>query len=219
MSTVEYYRIINQLIYEKLGGMNSGKILLYSVNHEEFKPSDNTDWKAMAGKLATIARNLENAGADCILLCANTKHKMAEEVQAAIGVPLIHVIDETARAIKSKGLKKVGLLGTRITMEHDFYKDRLLKQGIESIVPDAEGRDLIHSSIFHELSKGVLKKETKEKFIRLLDKLMEQGAEGIILGCTEIPLLIQQEDYPAAPLFDTTLIHAGAAVDFALSNH
>jgi len=217
LSTIEYYRVINQAVHDQLGGMNSAKILLYSVNHEEFKPGDTTDWAAMAEKMSAIARNLERAGADCILLCANTMHNMAEEVQAAISIPLLHVADETAACIHSMKLKKVGLLGTRMTMELPFYKERLLSHGIEPLVPDQADRDLIHHSIFTELSRGIFTQQTKEKYIRILHKLTEKGAEGIILGCTEIPLLISQEDYPA-PLFDTTTIHARAAVEFALAH-
>jgi len=216
VSTVDYYRIINQRINERLGGLNSAKILLYSMNFEEFKPSaDANEWGQIADNLLSIAKRLENSGADCILLCANTPHMVADSIQQNIHIPLIHIAEETAKVIAKQKITKVGLLGTKFTMEQPFFKERLSKYNIMTLIPVEAERDFIHSSIFNELGKGIFKNETKKKYLDIIENLRNEGAQGIILGCTEIPLLIKQEDCKAK-LFDTTIIHAESAVEFAL---
>ncbi len=215
VSTIDYYRGINQITNEELGGLHSAKILLYSVNFAEFKPDLTTDWATIGKKLAAIAQKLENAGADCILICANTMHMVADTVQADIQIPLIHIGVETGKEINGQNIRKAGLLGTQVTMEHPFLKRKLSDYGIDTLIPDSEDRYFINSSIFSELGKGLFQRQTKERYLNIIHKLVERGAEGIILGCTEIPLLIKQEDCPV-PSFDTTMIHVRAAVTFAL---
>jgi len=216
LSTVEYYTLINQRTGEMLGGLSSARILLYSVNFEEFRPPVNPDeWGGLSAKFTAIAQNLERAGADGIVFCANTPHMVADVVQQSIGIHLIHIAEATADEVVSKHLKKVALLGTRITMEQDFYKKKLAQKGIEVLVPAEEDRKFLHNSIFEELGKGIFTAETKARFMHIIDGLIDQGAEGIILGCTEFPLLIKPEDC-SVPTFDTTHIHANAAVKFAL---
>lgn len=218
VSTVDYYKLINQQINQRLGGLNAARLILYSMNYEEFKPpADPKDWGSTSQNLVTIAKNLEYSGAACILLCANTPHMAADTIEKNVNIPLIHIAEETAKEIKKHDLKKVGLLGTKLTMEQPFFRDRLLKYGIEPIVPGDKERTYIHATIFNELGKGIFTQETKNKYLQIIDGLIKKGAEGIILGCTEIPLLIQQDDCDL-PLFDTMLIHATAAVNFALSN-
>ncbi|HQT90449.1 MAG TPA: aspartate/glutamate racemase family protein [Candidatus Kryptobacter bacterium] len=218
VSTVEYYRIINQQINERLGGLSSAKILLYSVNQQEFRPAtDQVGLQEFADYLIGVAKRLETAGADCLLLCANTPHMAADLVQKTIRIPLIHIADVTAKAILKKKMKTVGLLGTKFTMEQPFYKDRLAKFGITTLVPEESEREYIHRTIMTELEKAILKDETRKKYLEIINGLVRRGAEGIILGCTEIPLLIKQSDC-AIPVFDTTELHAMAAVEFALSD-
>ncbi len=217
LSTVEYYRNINRLTNERLGGLNSAKILLYSLNFEEFKPpADPAGWGVVAEMLTRIARRLENAGADCLLLCANTPHMAADEVQKGIGIPLINIAVETARVIRKKGIRKVGLLGTKFTMELPFFKQKLASDGIETLIPNDADRDFVHTSIYAELGKGIFTSETKKRYLQIIDSLGANGAGGVILGCTEIPLLLQQSDC-TLPVFDTTVIHSRASVDFALA--
>lgn len=217
VSTTEYYRNINRLMNESQGGVSSAKILLYSLNYAEFQPPQEPDgWGGIAELLSGIAKRLEGAGADCLLICANTPHIVAGEVQSSIKIPLLHIGDATAKEIKSQKIKKIGLLGTRYTMEYPFLKDRLSEYGIETIVPDDKEREFIHASIFNELGKNIFKEETKKKYLEIIDQLESLGAEGVILGCTEIPLLINQSDRKI-PMFDTTLIHSKAAVEFAVS--
>jgi aspartate racemase len=217
VSTIDYYREINQITNESLGGLQSAKILLYSVNFAEFKPDPTTDWTSIGKKLAAIAQTLENAGADCILICANTMHMVADTVQANIQIPLIHIVEETGKEIKAQKVSKVGLLGTQVTMEHSFFKKKLSDYGIQTLIPDSEDRYFIQTTIFSELNKGFFPGKTKERYVNIIDKLVEGGAEGIILGCTEIPLLIKQEDC-TVPTLDTTMIHVRAAVRFALND-
>lgn len=217
VSTVEYYRIINQQINKRLGELSSAKMLLYSVNQQEFKPATQpAELKEFAEFLTEIAKRLETAGAECLLLCANTPHMAADIVQKKLGIPLIHIAEATAKAVVKQGIKKVGLLGTKMTMEQSFYKDRLAKFGITLIIPEEVQREYIHRTIMTELEKAILKEETRKKYLEIIDGLVRKGAEGIILGCTEIPLLIKQSDCKI-PVFDTTEIHAMAAVEFALS--
>lgn len=218
VSTVDYYRYINQLIADKLGGLNSAKILLYSLNFDELKALfDAGDWRQVAQNLSEIAKDLENAGAEAIVLCSNTTHLAAAEIERKINVPLIHIVDSTAAEILKFELKKVALLGTRFTMDSRFYGEKLRQYEIETIVPNAEEREFINYSIFNELGKNIFAEETKQKFLEIIQNLNERGAEGVIFGCTEIPMLLKPEDCPV-PSFDTTLIHARAAVEFALAD-
>ncbi len=218
VSTVDYYKYINELANEKRGGLNYAQILLYSISFNDVKTlADKSDWENLAKLLSGIAVNLENAGAEAIVLCANTTHIVAEEVKKTIKIPLIHITDATAKEILRQGLKKVALLGTKFTMDNDFYRERLAHYEIETIIPNDEERTFIHSSIFEELGKNIFTDETKRKYLEIIENLSERGAEGVIFGCTEIPMLLKPEDCPI-PSFDTTLIHAQAAVDFALAD-
>jgi aspartate racemase len=215
LSTIDYYRLINQKISDLLGGLNSAQILLYSVNFEDFRPPVNPDeWGELSKKFIAIAQQLEKAGAEGIVFCANTPHMIADEVQQNIGIPLIHIAEATATEISERHIKKVALLGTRITMEQSFFKNKLAQKQIEVLVPGEADRQYLHNAIFEELGKGIFTAETKGKFIAVINGLIEQGAEGVILGCTEFPILIKQEDC-SVPTFDTTEIHASAAVKFA----
>jgi aspartate racemase len=216
ISTVDYYRIINQYMNERLGGLHAARMVLYSVNYGEVDAviSQGTLEDAWP-VIQPAARAVKQAGAECILLCANTMHRFAQQVREETGLPLIHIGEVTAIEVRKKGLKKVGLLGTRYTMEMDFYHEKFQEQGIVSLVPDKKNRDYIHDAIFHELLNEKFLPETKKRFLEIMDDLALKGAEGIILGCTEIPLLINQKD-TTLPLFNTTEIHARAAVDYAL---
>ncbi|WP_295673217.1 amino acid racemase [uncultured Mucilaginibacter sp.] len=216
VSTIDYYRLINQKTNELLGGLNSAKILLYSVNFEEFRPPvDPAEWDVLTKKFTAIAQKLEHDGADGIIFCANTPHLIADVVRRKLNIPLIHIAEAAAEEIASRGIKKVILLGTRITMEQDFFKDKLLEKQIEVLIPGAEDRQLIHNAIFEEFGKDIFTAATKVQFLRIINGLIEQGGEGVILGCTEFPHLIKPEDC-SVPLFDTTVLHANAAVKFAL---
>ena len=217
ISSLDYYRLFNEITNQRLGGNEAAKIVLYSVNYGEIVAlTKKGDWDAIAAIICDAAQKIERAGADCVLLGANTMHNIAERVQAAVQIPLLHIADATAIAIKQKGLKKVALLGTRYTMLFDFYKNKLATHGIETIIPDENGIEFVNDAIYNELGKGNFLPSTKQLFIDLINKLGNEGAEGVILGCTEIPMMIKQEDTPV-PVFDTTLIHATAAVDFVLS--
>ena len=217
ISTIEYYRLINDETNKQLGGLNAAKIILYSFNYADIDHLNKQGNLAGVGEMAIEkAMLLEKAGADCILLCANTLHQYADSVIEKINIPLIHIADATAKTINSKGIKKAALLGTRYTMEMDFYTKRLNSAGIETLVPNKEDIEFIHSSINGELLLGIFKEETKNRFISIIDGLIAQGAEGVILGCTEIPLLIKQSDV-SVPVINTLEIHASAAVKFALS--
>lgn len=217
ISTIEYYRIINQETNNRLGGLNAARSILYSFNYADIDNlNNNNDPEGVYQMVISAARTLENAGADCILLCANTLHQFADEVQKNVNMPLINIATATGKTVHKAGIKKAALLGTRFTLERDFYKVKLLQEGIEPIIPVKEDIDFIHSSINQELLLGIFKPETKERFLDIIYRLCEQGAEGVILGCTEIPLLIKQEDLQI-PVFNTLEIHAQAAVDFSLS--
>ncbi|HSC36425.1 MAG TPA: aspartate/glutamate racemase family protein [Chitinophagaceae bacterium] len=216
VSSVDYYRLINEMINHRLGGVNGGRIILYSVNYEDIKTlTFADDWNGMIAMLTGIARKLEGAGADCLLIGANTMHRIADPVQAAISIPLIHIAVETAKAVKEKNIKKVALLGTKFTMELDFFPSKLAAQGIETIIPGDEDRQFLHDAIYEEMGKGLFLPATKARILSMIEQLALQGAEGVIFGCTEIPLLIQDREC-VLPVFNTTLIHAGAAVRFAL---
>ena len=216
-STQEYYRILNEETQRALGGFHSAPCILHSVDFAEIEKLQHEDrWEELTGIMVRAARTLENAGADFILICTNTMHKMADEVQRSINVPLLHLVDATAERIRQDELRKIGLLGTKFTMEQDFYKGRLSDRfGIEVIIPGNEEREFIHQVIYNELCLGVVNQTSKERFLEIIRNLISQGAEGIILGCTEIPLLVSQADFPV-PIYDTTEIHAKAAVAFAL---
>ena len=216
-STIEYYKLLNELVNKRLGGAHAAKIILYSVDFAEIKIlTAQEDWKGIAAIMCKAAKSIELAGADCLMIGANTMHNVADEIEAAINIPIIHIAEATAAVIKNRGLKKVALLGTKYTMQMDFYKNKLADKSIETVIPGASDIEFINNSIYNEFSKGIFLPETKRKYLRIINDLIQQGAEGFILGCTEIPILIKQEDC-AVPVFDTGLIHSTAAVDFALS--
>ena len=215
-STLDYYRLLNQLTNNKLGGAASAKILMYSVNFEEIKTlTYANNWDGIATIMIGIANRLETAGADCILLGANTMHHIADRVSDGINIPLIHIAEVTADAIKLKGLQTVALLGTKYTMQLPFYINKLAVKNIKTIVPVQADIDFINDTIYNEMGNGIFLPATKEKYLEIIEKLRVQGAEGVILGCTELPILIKQSDC-SIPVFDTALIHATAAVEFAL---
>ncbi|MBT3243377.1 MAG: aspartate/glutamate racemase family protein [Bacteroidetes bacterium] len=218
-SSLEYYRILNEQIKQKLGGLHSAQCLMYSV---DFGPiaelQHDNDWEELSRIMVETGQRLEKGGADFIIICTNTMHKMAKEVGAGISIPLIHIADTTAEEIKRQGLNTVALLGTRFTMEQDFYKGRLAeKHGLKVLTPDDTDMDTIHRIIYKELCLGTILKDSKTEYLRIIEKLIDQGAEGIILGCTEIPLLVKQKDV-SVPILDTTQLHAEAAVEFAIGN-
>jgi aspartate racemase len=217
-SSLEYYRIINETIREQLGGLHSAPIVMHSFDFAHIAELQNKgDWDQAAKLLADAAKRLEQAGAEVLVICTNTMHKSADHVQNNVHIPLLHIADATAEQIKAKELKIVGLLGTKLTMEEDFYKGRLRdKHGIEVIIPDEHERQIIDQIIYDELCIGQVKQDSKENFCRIMQNLAENGAEGIILGCTEICLLVGQQD-ATVPIFDTTKIHATSAGRFALS--
>ena len=219
-SSIEYYRIINQQVRAALGGVHSARSVMVSVDFGEIeKLQAEGDWEEATRIMVQCAKEVEGAGADFVLICTNTMHLMAEEVQAAIDIPLLHIADATARAVQKAGLESVGLLGTRFTMEKDFYRGRLeAAHGLRVIVPDEEGRALVHRIIYDELVQGKILAESRKGYLTVIQRLMDDGAEGIILGCTEIGLLIKAEDVPL-PVFDTMEIHALAAVDAALGRY
>ncbi len=217
ISTIEYYRWINEMVQERLGGNESAKLLMYSVNFGEiikFKETDN--WDGIAGIITTVAKKLEIAGADCLLIGANTMHHIYDKVVSAVNIPIIHIVDATAKAIQEKGLKKIALLGTKYTMQLDFYKNKLAGYGIETLIPNATEIEFINNAIYQEMGKNIFLPETKATFLQIINGLVSKGAEGVILGCTEIPLLIAPDDCNV-PLFNTGYLHAKAGVDFALS--
>lgn len=218
-STVDYYRLINEGIAARLGGMRSAALLLLSVDFGPIEEMQRRgDWTGLGLAMTGAARRLETAGAEGLVICANTMHRLAGEVVAAVRVPLIHIVDATALAVRTAGLGTVGLLGTRYTMEMDFYRGRLERDhGLEVLVPDEQGRTLVHDVIFRELGRGIIRDESRRAYVDVIGGLKERGAEGLILGCTEIPLLIKASDSPL-PVFDTTALHAAAAVDFALTD-
>ncbi len=217
-SSLLYYQMMNERVKEKLGGHHSAKSLLYSVDFQEIKTLQFEDrWDELTKIMIDIAKKLEKSGADCLVICTNTMHKMAKEVEESVKIPLLHIADATAKEIVNNGIKKVALLGTAFTMEHDFYKGRLIEQfGLDVIVPNEAERKLVHNIIYEELCLGIVKEESKQVYLDIIDQLIEHGAEAVILGCTEITMLISQENC-SIPVFDTTRIHAESAVDFALS--
>ncbi len=217
-SSQEYYRLLNGEVKARLGGLHSARIAMISLDFAPIERAAHAgDWDHIAATLTDAARQLERAGADFFLLGANTAHKVADTVQAAVGIPLLHIVDPTGEAIVQRGLRRVALLGTRFTMEETFYRDRLRERfDLDVIIPDAPARERIHRVIFDELCRGEIRAESKAAYGAILTDMDRQGAEGIILGCTEIPLLIKPGD-THLPLFDTTELHARAAVDRALA--
>ena len=215
-STLDYYRIINETINEKLRAHHSAHLILYSVDFEEFVEKPKENWDVISGSFIKIAKKIENAGADFLIICANTMHKIADDIQDNIRIPLLHIADVTAEEVLKKNLNKIGFLGTKITMQEDFYIKRLnYKFNINTIVPEKKDMEIINKIIFDELSYNIIKDTSKQKYIKIIDKLVSKGAQGIILGCTEIPLLIKNDDVEI-PIFDTTYIHAKAAAEYAL---
>jgi aspartate racemase len=217
-SSIEYYRIINQTVKEKLGGLHSAQSLMYSVDFAEIETLQAEGrWDEATQAMIKVAQHVDAGGADFVIICTNTMHKMADEVEAAIGIPLLHIADATADAIKAQGLRVIGLLGTNFTMEEEFYRGRLVKKnGLEVLIPEPEDRETVHRVIYDELVLGEIKPESREAYKGIIEKLIAEGAQGIILGCTEIGLLVKEEDSPV-PTFDTTYIHAVAAVEYAIS--
>lgn len=219
VSTIDYYRAINQMVNERLGGNHFARCVIHSFNfHDIVELTNRQDWDALGALLLAAAKNLESSGAECMMLCANTMHIAAETVRKGISVPLIHIGEATYEAVRHRGIsKKIALLGTKFTMEKDFIKNIFTAKGIDVIIPDDKERDYIHRSIYDELAKNIVLDSTKMKYREIINGLVGRGAEGVILGCTEIPLLVKPHDV-SVPIFDTTLIHAQAAVDFALSS-
>ena len=217
-STTSYYQLINTGVNQALGGLHSAKIVMYSVDFHEIEQFQRQNqWAESAALLANAAKSVELAGADFVLLCTNTMHKVAAEIEQAISIPLLHIADATAECLVKQGISKVGLLGTRFTMEQDFYKGRLTERfGIEVIVPSAPERDLVHSVIYEELCLGHICESSRAQYIEIINTLHQAGAQAVILGCTEIGLLVSQKDVEV-PLYDTTKIHATAAVVKAIS--
>jgi len=215
-STVTYYKIINETVKEKLGGLHSAKCILYSVDFQEIEECQaNGNWEKSGEILGEAAYNLEKAGADFIVICTNTMHKVVNQIKEKISIPILHIAEMTAEKILEKRLKNIALLGTKYTMEQDFYKSKLIEKGINVIIPDKNDIEIINEVIYDELCLGTINSDSKKKFLEIVDKLRSKGAEGIILGCTEIGLLIKNEDTDV-PLFDTAIIHAEQAAIYSI---
>ena len=215
-STVTYYQLINETVKKEQGGLHSGKILMYSVDFAEIEEYQaRGDWDKSAEVLADVALRLEQAGADFIVICTNTMHKVVPQIKEKIHIPILHIAEATAEALKEAGITKVGLLGTKYTMTQDFYKEKLIAAGIEVVIPDSSGVETVNDVIYNELCLGIIKEESRQKFLKVIAQLGEQGAQGVILGCTEIGLLIKQADTDL-PVFDTTLIHGTKAALLAV---
>lgn len=217
-SSLEYYRIINEEVKLRLGGLHSARCILYSVDFAEIETLQHEGrWQEAAQIMANAGQSLERAGADFIILCTNTMHKLADAICAEINIPFLHIADATAQKIKAGGITKIGLLGTRFTMEHDFYKGRLVENfGLDVITPENHDRETVHRVIYDELCLGMIREDSKNQYQAIMDDLIKRGAQGIILGCTEIELLIHPDE-GSVPLYPTTKIHALAAVDYALA--
>ncbi len=218
-SSIEYYRIINQEVKARLGSLHSAQSLMYSVDFAEIEKLQHMgDWDALTQAMIDAAKRLERGGADFLAICTNTMHRMAPEVAAAINIPLLHIADATADAIREKGLNTVGLLGTRFTMEGEFYRGKLeIDHNLQVLIPDDTGRETVHRIIYDELVQGIIREDSRKAFLDVIADLQSRGAQGVILGCTEIPLLVKQDDI-SIPIFDTTTIHAKAAEDWALAD-
>lgn len=216
-STALYYKLINQAVKARLGGLHSARLVLHSVDFHDIEELQRAgDWDRAGVLLADAARSLVAAGAQALVLCTNTMHKVAGAIERAAPVPLLHIADPTAAAAKAKGLSRVGLLGTGFTMEQDFYKERLRGQGVEALVPPQAGRQVVHRVIYEELCLGIVRDESRAQYLRIIEGLLREGAQGVILGCTEIGMLVGAGDV-AVPVFDTTQLHATAAVEWALA--
>ena len=216
-STVTYYQLLNEGIKDTLGGLHSAKVLLYSVDFFEIEAlMSRGEWDEAANQLGNVAARLEQAGADMILICTNTLHKVAPQVQAKIGVPLVHIAEAAAEALLLQGITRVGLLGTKYTMTQEFYRDKLVERGIEVLIPEGDDIDLVNRVIFEELCLGIVKEESRAEYLRVIAALQRRGAQGILLGCTELGLIVAKKDV-LLPLFDTTEIHAKKALTLALS--
>lgn len=215
-STVTYYQIVNETVKRELGGLHSAKVLLYSVDFAEIEEYQTKgEWDKSAVVLAEAAQNLEKAGAGFIIICTNTMHKVAPVIQKKISIPIIHIAEATADALKENGIEKVGLLGTKYTMTQEFYKSKLIEAGIEVVIPDEAGVTVVNNIIYNELCLGIISEESRKKFVNIIKQLEKAGAQGVILGCTEIGLLIHQKDVEI-PVFDTTQIHATKAALLAI---
>lgn len=215
-STLPYYRLVNERVRERLGGLHSAKLLLYSLDFAEVEALQRSgDWDAAGALMVDAAQRLERAGAEALVICTNTMHLLAPRVEAAVAVPLLHIADVAARAIRARGIVRIGLLGTRFTMEQPFYRERLQAAGLEVQVPDAAAREDVHRVIYEELCRGEIVEASRERFRQVVGGLAASGAQAVVLGCTEIGLLLDEAD-AAVPLFDTTLLHARAAADWAL---
>ena len=219
-STASYYAALNHGVKDALGGLHSAKIILNSVDFAEIEQLQHEgDWSTLGKMLADAAQSLERAGAECVMICTNTMHKVVPAIEAVITIPILHIADSTAEQLKQHGIQKVGLLGTRFTMEQDFYKGRLKEHfGIEVLIPNQEDRDTVHNVIYQELCKGIITDESKQAYLQVIERLQNAGAEAVILGCTEIALLVGQED-TQVKLFDTTQIHSEKGVEWALGQH
>jgi len=217
-STVAYYRLINEGVNARLGGHSSASMVMASVDFAPVQAlQDRGDWTELGRLMVDAARTLEKAGAEAVVICANTMHQLAPDIEAAVRLPILHIADAAAAAVKAKGLTSVGLLGTRFTMEMDFYRGRLEKaHGLEVLVPEAHEREVVHQVIYDELGRGIVREESRRAYVKIIEALVKRGAQGVVLGCTEIPLLVKEKDSPV-PVFDTTALHAAAAVDFALA--
>ena len=217
-STVPYYRIINEEVKNRLGGLHSAKIILYSVEFDEIERCQSSgDWEKSGDILGKAAQGLEAAGADFLLICTNTMHKVAPQVASMVHIPIVHIADATADELEKNHIRRVGLLGTKYTMTEDFYKQILIDRGIDVVIPEAADIDVVNDVIFHELCVGELREESRAVFREIIDNLKRKGAQGVILGCTEIGMLIQQAD-SSLPVFDTTVIHAKRAAEMALDS-
>ncbi len=218
-STLVYYRHINQGVNERLGGLHSARIVLYSVDFHEIEQLQHAgEWEKTGCILARAAQSLEAGGADFIVLCTNTMHRVAPEIESAVKIPLLHIADATAEEIRKAGIKSVGLLGTMFTMEEDFYRGHLeRKHGLRVLIPEVPDRELIHRVIYEELCLGNMLDKSRQQYVRVIRQLVQDGAEGVILGCTEISMLVRPQDVPV-PVFDTTAIHARSAVEWALTD-
>ncbi|MBP2471436.1 aspartate racemase [Crossiella equi] len=218
-SSAVYYQLVNEEVRRRLGGLHSAKCVLYSVDFAEIERLQHAgDWTAAGARLAEAGKALASAGADFLVLCTNTMHKVAQDLEAAVDIPLLHLADTTAKAVREHGIRRVGLLGTAFTMEQSFYRDRLASHGLDVLVPNGADRALVHRVIYEELCQGVVREDSRTAYQAVLDRLANRGAQGVILGCTEIELLIGPADHPL-PTFPTTRLHALAAVDHALAAH
>lgn len=216
VSTVDYYKLINEKVNAKLGGLNFAECMIYSVNYADVVNNLNkNDWDAILQLFIKAGTGLKASGATTIALCSGTMNYLAEPLQSAIDLPVLHMATATAKDIQAKGLKKIGLLGTKKTMELDYFKDKLIDAGIEVIIPEDEDRNYMHQTIFDELGKGIIREETQQKYLSIIQKLIENGAQGIVLACTEIPLLIHQSDV-SVPVIDTVEAHTDALVKYIL---